>query len=225
MGIKIGQNIPGASVSWYLFGSVMDCILCTSSLECSEGRNNSSIREDASNDFSPILLGVNKSMPPIGAKSSKDSEYVYWTTWWHIEQRSLRPGKAWETMTLFDKSHVRVISSRRYPGHWCKFRLRSSSFGDLMRRSRELDDDNIDEFRRSSKHRPIDCKLWFVAPESRHHTSRRGFWLGFGLSIGFEQLGIASLSERFELLSSYTSNSRSGESSVDVQYFARKEMR
>ena len=55
-----------------------------------------------------------------------------------------------------------------------KIRLRLSSFGDLMRHNRELDDDNRDRFRRSSKHRPIDFKLWFVAPRSRHHTSRQG---------------------------------------------------
>ena len=108
---------------------------------------------------------------------------VYWTSWWHIEQRSLRPGNAWETITLFERSHVRVISSRRYPGHWWKLCRRLSSFGDLMWRSRELDDDNRDRFRRSSKHRPIDFKLWFVAPRSSHHTSRRGFRLGLGFSF------------------------------------------
>ena len=133
---------------------------------------------------------------------------VYRTSWWHIEQRSLRPGNAWETITLFERSHVRVISSRRYPGHWWKIRLRLSSFGDdLMWRSRELvDDDNIrDRFRRSSKHRPIDFKLWFVAPRSSsHHTSRRGFRLGSGFSFEFERFYVASLSERFKELTSFS---------------------
>ena len=152
----------------------MYCILCMPSLKGSEGWTNSSSSE-ASDDFTPIL-GVNGSMPPTGAKRSKDSEYVYWTSWWHSKQRSLRPGNAWETIALFDRSHVRVISSRRYPGHWCKFRMRLSTFGDLMWRSRELDDDR-DLCRRLSKHRPIDFKLWFVAPRSSHHTSRRGFRL------------------------------------------------
>ena len=159
-------------------------------------------------------------------ESESDSEYVYWTSWWHIEQRSLGPGNAWETIALLDRSHVRVISSRRYPGHWCKFRLKLSSFGDLTWRSRELHDDNRNEFRRSSKRRPIDFKLWSVAPRSSHHTSRRGFWLSV-FSIGY---GIASLSGRFDVLSSgcsrvaagrpslsYPSKSRSGESSVDIQ--------
>ena len=157
-----------------------------------------------------------------------ESEYVYWTSWWHIKHRSLGPGNAWKTMALLDRSHVRVISSRRYPGHWCKLHLRwLMSFGDLTRTwcRRELDEDIRDQFRRSSKHRPIDFKLWFVVPISSHHTSRRGFRLGFIFFIGSERFNMVSFSERLKVLSScskvtagrpslsYTSNSRSGESS------------
>ena len=119
-------------------------------------------------------------------------------------------------------SHMRVISSRRYPGHRCKSRL--SSFGDLTWRSRELDDNIRDQFKRSLKHRPINFKLCFVAPWSSlsHCTSRRGF----RLDIKFERFVVALLSERFKVFSScsraavgrpspsYMSISRSGESSV-----------
>ena len=48
---------------------------------------------------------------------------LYWTSWPHIEQTSLWLGKAWEMITLFDASDASIISSRRYPGHWCRLYL------------------------------------------------------------------------------------------------------
>ena len=171
---------------------------------------------------------LNMSASSVGGR---DKEWFgvgrYWTIWWHIEQRSLGPGNVWETITLFEISHVRAISSRRYPGHWCKLRLKLSSFGDLIWRSRGLDGDNRDQFRRSSKHCPTVVRLWFFVPRSSHHTSRRGFWLGLKFFLLFDT---ASFAETYDVFSScstvptgrpslsYKSNSRSGESSVDIQY-------
>ena len=48
------------------------------------------------------------------------------------------------------------------------------SIGDVMWRSRELDEDDRKRSRQSSKRSLIDSKLWFFAPRSSHHTSRRG---------------------------------------------------
>ena len=135
-------------------------------------------------------------------------------------------------IALFDTSDASVISSRRYPGHWCRLFLSLLSIGDAMWRSRKLDEDKEKRSRQSSKCRLTDSKLWFFEPRSSHHTSRRGVRCGFGFSDELKNFFFLSwISETFEVPSasykgalgkpssflSYASNSRSGESPVDIQ--------
>ena len=173
--------------------------------------------------------------PSFSLSRIEGSEPLYLTSWPHIEQTSLWLGNAWETITLFDTSDASVISSRRYPGHWCKLCLCLLSIGDVMRRSRDLDEDDRKRSRRSSKRCLSDARLRFSAPRSSHLTSRRGVRRDFAFSVEFEGFDTSSfsLAETFGPSSSslgkpslsYTTNSRSGESSVEIQYLNGKTLR
>ena len=172
----------------------------------------------------------------ISPSTLEGSADPYWTSWPHIEQISLWLGNAWEMIALFDTSDASVISSRRYPGYWCRLCISLPSIGDVMWRSRGLDEDSRKWSRQISKRRLIDSRLWIFAPRSSYHTSRRGGRHDFDFSVEFEGFDISSLSETFEVPSayskgalgkpslSYTSKFRSRESSVEFNIYIEWEV-